>query len=89
MFLELRRRIINRLAGEDIAVIINTTVYDYVLEANGNTGKDQLYRRNKVVSLDGFIDRETGRRMNLAKQGISRVGDAFVLNPSLRQGDLK
>jgi len=79
MILELRRHLINWLAGEDIAVIINTKVYDIVLEANGETGKSPLYRRNKVVPHDKAIQDEVDQRINLAKQGVRKSGKSFAL----------
>ena len=84
MFLKLRAKLINWLAGEDIAVIINTVVYDYVLEANETLGKDCLFERNKIVSLDNYIDAETYHRMILAKQGVRKQGNSFILDHSLR-----
>jgi len=84
MFLKLRAKLINWLAGEDIAVIINTVVYDYVLEANETLGKNCLFRRNKVSSLDNYIDVETYHRMILAKQGVKKKGNSFILDPSLQ-----
>jgi predicted nucleotidyltransferase len=79
--IELRRKLINWLAGEGITVVINTTVYDYVLEANDMMKDCCLFRRNKVVSLDEYVDKETDKRMNLAKQGIRRRGNAYMLDP--------
>ena len=77
--LRLRRWLINKLAGEDIAVIINTKIYDIVLLANERTGKNCLYRRNKVVDHEKAIQDEVAQRINLDKQGVSKQGKAFVL----------
>jgi hypothetical protein len=79
MFLKQRRWLINKLAGEDIAVIINTKIYDIVLLANEETGKNCLYRRNRVISHEKAIQDEVAQRINLDKQGISKQGNAFVL----------
>ena len=79
MFLKQRRWLINKLAGEDIAVIINTKIYDIVLLANERTGKNCLYRRNKVVDHEKAIQDEVAQRINLDKQGVSKQGKAFVL----------
>lgn len=80
MFLELRRKLINWLAKDDIIVIINTKVYDIVLEANMNVdGKSSLFRRNRVVEHDKAIQDEVAQRIALDKQGITKSGKAFVL----------
>ena len=84
MILELRRKIINWLAGEGIAVIINTTTYDYILHANNKLDKNCLFRRNKVYSLDKTINEELDLRLELAKQGVRKSGNGFVLDPSLQ-----
>ena len=80
MFLKWRRKLINWLAGHDIVVIINTKVYDYVLDANKELLPGScLYRRNEIVSLEHSIQQEVKHRINLEKQGVSKQGNAFVL----------
>ena len=79
MFLKQRRWLIDKLAGEGIAVIINTKVYDIVLLANEERGKNCLYRRNRVVEHEKAIQDEVAQRINLHRQGISKQGNAFVL----------
>jgi len=84
MFLKLRTRLIDWLAGRDITVVVNAVVYDYVLDANELLSKDCLFRRNDISSLDAYVDEETHRRVILSKQGIRKYGDSFVLDHSLR-----
>lgn len=79
MILELRRKLINWLAKDDIIVIINTDMYDGVLRANSGLGKDHLFRRNKVFNLEKRIQTEVDSRVDLDRQGIRKQGDAFVL----------
>ena len=79
MFLKLRRKLINWLADDDIAVIINTDMYDSVLRANSGLGKSNLYKRNKIFSLEKCIQTEVVQRIDLDKQGIIKQGDALVL----------
>ena len=81
--LNMRRKLINWLAGEEIVTILNTKVYDIVLQANEETGKNCLFRRNKVVDHDKVLDAEMFARQELARQGIGRSGPGFVLDPSL------
>ena len=80
MFLELRRRIINWMAGDDVIVIINTATYDAVLEANTKLfPANCLFRRNKVVNFDAIMEAEVEQRLGLRKQGVRKSGKAFVL----------
>jgi len=84
MFLKLRTRLIDWLAGRDITVVVNAVVYDYVLDANELLSKDCLFRRNRVSNLDYQINKEVNRRVDLARQGIKKQGDSFILDPSLK-----
>jgi hypothetical protein len=79
MFLKFRSWLIDKLAGEDIAVIINSKVYDYVIEANSKDGLYFIHNKNKVVSLESAIQAEVAQRINLDKQGVIKQGRAFVL----------
>jgi hypothetical protein len=84
MFLELRRRLINWMAGEDVIVIINTAMYDSALEANAKLFPSNcLFRRNKVVNFDAIMEAEVEQRVGLRKQGVRKSGRGFVLDPSL------
>ena len=78
--LRFKRWLIDRLAGDDIIVIINAKVYDYVLLANNEEkDKNQLYKRNQVFDFDKSIQDEVALRIALDKQGISKQGNAFIL----------
>lgn len=83
MFLKFRRKLINWLAGEDVIVIMNSRVYDYVLEANLTRGKSCLFRRNRVSNLEHQINKEVNHRVDLARQGVRKHGKGFALDPSL------
>lgn len=79
MFVNLRRRLINWLAKDDITVILNTKVYDCVIEANLLLKKNCIIDRNNIVNFEREIDFEVEQRISLAKQGIKKYGKAFVL----------
>lgn len=81
--LKLRRKLINWLAGEEIVTVLNTKIYDIVLQVNIDTGKNCLFLRNKVVDHDKVLDAEMFARQELVRQGIGRSGPGFVLDPSL------
>jgi len=84
MFLELRRKLINWLASDDVIVIINTATYDAVLKANSELFPSNcLFRRNKVVNFDHIMEVEVDHRLGLRKQGVRKSGYGFVLDPSL------
>ena len=84
MFIELRRRLLNWLAGDDVIVIINTATYDAVLEANSKLFPSNcLFRRNKVVNFNHIMECEVEQRLGLRKQGVRKSGRGFVLDPGL------
>ena len=80
MFLELRCKLINWLASDDIIVIINTAMYDAALKANSQLFPGNcLFRRNKVVKFDAVMEAEVEQRLDLRRQGVIKRGKAFVL----------
>jgi hypothetical protein len=79
MFLELRKKLINWLAGEDICVIVNCHMYDQLLDVNEMVYDNHVIRGNKIFNLEERLKKEVAIRINLAKQGISKQGKAFVL----------
>lgn len=84
MFLKLRRWLINKLAKDDVIVIINTATYDAVLEANSKLFPGNcLFRRNKVVNFDSVMETEVAQRLGYRAQGIRKSGHGLVLDPSL------
>lgn len=86
MFLGLRKWLINKLAGKDIIVIINSKVYDYILLANKEQkDKNKLFRRNQVFSFENSIRDEVNLRIALKDQGIDKQGDAFILKKPIKE----
>lgn len=84
MILELRRKLINWLAKDDIIVIINTATYDAVLKANSQLFPGNcLFRRNKVVNFDNVMEAEIDQRLEYRTQGVRKSGNGLVLDPSL------
>ncbi len=82
-FIELRKKLINWLASDDITTIINTKTYDAVLEANSKLFPYRcLFRRNEVVNFDQVMDTEVAQRLGYIKQGVRRCGNALVLDPN-------
>ena len=82
--LELRRWLINKIASDNIIVIINTATYDAVLKANAELFPGRcIFRRNKVVNFDAVMEAEVAHRLGLRKQGIRKSGNGYVLDPSL------
>ena len=80
--LDLRRRLIDWLAGEDLCVVINSRMYDQLLSVNEMIKQDHcLFRRNKVFQLEGRIQAEVNQRLKLLEQGIHKQGRALVLDP--------
>ena len=89
MFLELRRKLIDWLAKDNIIVIINTATYDAVLKANSELFPARcLFRRNKVVNFDTVMEAEIEQRLDLRKQGIRKSSIGFVLHPIIEGEEL-
>lgn len=84
-YLRTRCKAIDRLASDDIIVIINTATYDTVIKANSELFPGRcVFERNKVVNFDAIMEAEVDHRLGLRKQGVRKSGDAFVLDLSLR-----
>ena len=80
MFLKLRAWLIDRLASDNIIVILNTSTYDAVIDANSKLFPGRcLFKRNKVVNFDSVMEAEVSQRLDLHRQGIAKCGNAFVL----------
>jgi hypothetical protein len=79
MFLELRKKFIDWLIGDDICVIVNCHAYDQLLDVNEMVYDNHIIRSNKVFNLEERLQKEVKLRIDLDKQGISKQGKAFVL----------
>jgi hypothetical protein len=84
MFEKLRCGLIDWLAGDNIAVIINTVTYDVVVKVNADAFPyNCMISRNKVVNFDAVMETEVAQRLGFRVQGIRKSGNGLVLDPSL------
>lgn len=79
---KLRKMLIVWLAGKKLPVLLNSRVYDDVIEYNRKKAGDILTYNCRIEKIEKHIQREAAINKMNENKGVIRQGDAFALDPN-------